>query len=152
LRPPPRSVKTKIQALSNPDRQNQQGQTLLVKPPLQGEYRVIVQQAREERLLPEDKLPAKENRIGKPGEDVRGDLDRFFDDIVPKGGKGFRLETPGAHVVDITLVGGVDVPFEILHLGGAFEVACVQDADLDEQEVLENAGKKPEHAEERVEA
>src|SRR5208283_1864609 len=102
--------------------------------------------------MAKNQLAAKEDAVGKALENYGCELARFLNDINAHGGHRLGIEPPLAQEFHVTMVGFLDVPFEVLDFGRPLEVAGVHHPDLDENKILENAWKHAEHAEQGMQA
>src|SRR5215471_8363136 len=101
--------------------------------------------------MAEYQLSTKEDRIGKFLENLRRELGRLLHDVDADGCHGFRMGSTLRQVFLVTLIALIDVAPEILHFGGAFEIARIHHADLYEHEIFEHAREHALHAEQCVE-
>src|SRR6266850_978455 len=118
---------------------------------LDGEDGVVVEPAGGDGVLRENELAAEEDAIGVFGDDLGGDAGQFFHHIRAERVEPFGVVAVLAHVIDIVIDFIQHVSAQAVDFIGALEVARVDDSDLDEDEVLEDAAEHAEHAEESVE-
>src|SRR5262249_21133121 len=119
------------------DREDDHLQSLELQPALDRRRRLVVELARQEVLLLEDQLPGEERGAAEASRDLLAELLELLGGVGAERVPVLAVAAVLADEVDVALQHGLGRRLQVLDLVDALEPVRVDDADRDEDEVLE---------------
>jgi hypothetical protein len=102
---------------------------------------VVVKQPVDKGILFKDKLPAEEYRRGKSLNNLRGDFHNLINYVNADFGNALGVQPVSSHKINVTADLNFSLRFKMTDFLRTFEITDVYDADLDKDEIFENAAE-----------